>query len=99
MRKSCEAWRKAEATGRRFNCGRSRLMISGAPILRWDRGLRALHSAAQGSGVLLRKEALGDFIDEDDIENDGHEKDQESKTGIVQNPVKAFAIPGEGPFK
>ncbi len=34
MRMSCEACRKAEATGKRFICGRRRLMISGAPIFR-----------------------------------------------------------------
>ena len=42
MRMSCCACRKVEATGKRFNCGRRRLMMSGAPIFRSFKGFSAI---------------------------------------------------------
>src|ERR1039458_2729347 len=43
MRRSWTGWRNAEATGRRFNWGRRRLMISAALTLRCASGLSAMY--------------------------------------------------------
>src|ERR1035437_782590 len=43
MRRSWTGWRNAEATGRRFNWGRRRLMISAALTLRSASGLIAMN--------------------------------------------------------
>ena len=47
-RRSCTAWRNAEATGRRINCGRRRSMIRAALILRCP---QRLERNEDGAGI------------------------------------------------
>ncbi len=54
--------------------------------------LRALHAAAERAGILLGKEALGDFDDQDDVERDGQEENGEREEGVVEDPVQGDPV-------
>src|SRR5208283_869216 len=66
---------------------------------REGRVLRSLHAAAECAGILLGKETLGDFDNQDDVEGDGEQKDGEGEDGIVEDPVEGVAVQGEQALK
>src|ERR1700683_1336639 len=70
-----------------------------ASILWIESSICGKEASGEHAGVLLRKEAFGNSIDQGNVQSDGQEKNGEGEEGILQNPAKAVAIPSEESFK